>query len=85
MKTTGTNGTQLHRYELMSLLYDKLSTIHDIAEELRGDDERVLGQSLQHVHHQLGQIVATAKRAQRLISDFEPCDDEEIACGGARG
>jgi len=31
------------------------------------------------------QDVATAKRAQRLISDLEPCEDEEIACGGPRG
>jgi phosphoglycerate-specific signal transduction histidine kinase len=86
MKTIGTTGTQLHRYELMSLLYEKLNTIHDIAEELRSNEDAVLTRSLAQVRHELGQIAQTAQRAQKLISDFEPCEDEEIVrAGGDRG
>lgn len=85
MKTVGTNGTQLHRYELMSLLYDKLNTIHDLAEGLRNNEESVLSHSLAHTRHELGQIIKTAERARKLISDFEPCVDEEIEQGGAHG
>jgi hypothetical protein len=64
--------TNLHRHELLSLLYDKLTTIGDIVETSQGDT------SLKSLRHALGEIKRVSARACALIDEYEPCEDSGI-------